>query len=76
MDTKSQLLKNLIREEVRKQLKAQTVNEGLFSAISSALKALLGKQKKEAQKMTQQTGKRIVGMDFDGYYIDEDGNRV
>ena len=76
MNTKSQLLKTLIREEIRKQLNSRPVNEGFFSAISGALKSLLGKQKKQAQQVTQQTGKRIVGMDFDGYYIDEDGNRV
>lgn len=76
MNTKAQMLRALIREEVKRQLNSKPVNEGFFSAISNALKSLLGKQKQEAKKITQQTGKRIVGMDFDGYYIDENGNRV
>jgi len=69
-------LRSVIREEVRaalgksKKPKAK-INEGIFDSI----KGLLGQAKAKVPPKTQE-GKRIVGMDFDGYFIDEDGNRI
>ena len=55
-------LKKLLREEIKKTIQT----EGFLD--------FLKKKKKEAPKPP--AGKKIIGMDFDGYYIDEDGNRV
>lgn len=78
--------KKLVREEIKKAVKEAstkpttkvlenkkkpTQKEGILDA----LKGMLQKKKQEAPKKSN-AGKKIVGMDFDGYYIDEDGNRV
>lgn len=70
-----QEFRKLIREEALKAINENNSRSIQKEGIFDALKNLLQKKKKEAPKSSPK-GKRIVGMDFDGYYIDEDGNRV
>ena len=64
-------IESMVNEALAKFRKQKNTNEGIIDSI----KGLLGKAKKEAPPKSE-SGKKIVGMDFDGYYIDEDGNRV
>jgi len=69
-------LRNIIREELQKVLKQdKTPKLRLSEGLLDTIKGWLGKAKKEAPQKSP-AGKKIIGMDFDGYYIDEDGNRV
>lgn len=63
------------KEEPMKKALSDKEKSVQKEGVLDALKNLLQKKKQEAPKSTS-TGKKIVGMDFDGYYIDEDGNRV
>ena len=68
-------LRSLIREEIQKVMKSERKKNTLNENIFMDLKNLFAKAKPKVPEKTEK-GKRIVGMDFDGYFIDEDGNRI
>lgn len=55
------------RDKAIKSNKKETMKEGILDFF---------KKKKAQAPKASPSGKPIVGMDFDGYYIDSDGNRV